>query len=188
MVEKLEITEVFPCFIDPKHIRFTIQADNKLEDIIPVLYKESPIGKRSYISESNTLTINKFDRSITFFPSGKISVTNTKDEEAAKEILVEIKKIINNAYEDFLKNGKPSINEIEATKKLSWVELYRYLPQKNCKQCGYPMCSSFAISVLQGNVMLSKCELLHEPKYASRLRKLKEKFGSEVLSSLGWRD
>ncbi|MHA1283073.1 MAG: (Fe-S)-binding protein [Promethearchaeota archaeon] len=125
------------------------------------------------------------NRNVTLFASGKIGVTNTPDVNAAKEFLKKLKKIINKAYSDLLKYGPPKQEQINTVKKNSWMELFQFLPKKNCGKCGYPLCSSFAVSVFQGDSKLSECELLMDPKYASNLKNLIEKFGRMFLASLG---
>jgi ArsR family metal-binding transcriptional regulator len=123
---------------------------------------------------------------ITFFPSGKIAVTNTKNEGEAKEILERIKGIINEAYADYLKFGKPSKEEIEAAEKVSWMDIYAYLPKTNCGKCGYQICSAFAASLLQGETKLSNCTPLKEPKHLESLKTLEKNYGKRVLCALGW--
>jgi len=128
------------------------------------------------------------NRNVTLLSSGKIFVTNTRDLNEAYIILDAIKKIINEAYSDYLKYGKPSHEEITMIKKLTWKDIYEFLPKTNCGRCGYPICSSFAVSVLLGESTLSKCEPLKDPKYAANVKKLREKFGLILISCLGWND
>lgn len=187
LVKNFEIKEISPCYTTPGYIRFIAQADNEIGDAIPWVFLNLPIGKTNYILKKNTLTFRLLNRNVTLFPSGKIGVTNTKDREEMHEITKAIKKIINEAYTDFLRNGKANLKEIEAIKKISWMELYKFLPHTNCGKCGFPICSSFAVSVLQGDSSLSQCELLKEAKYSSNIKKLKEKYGQLLISSLGWK-
>ena len=186
LVNEFEIKQVLPCFTTLGYIRFIAQADHEIGEAIPVVFLRFPPGKTTYIEEENTLTLRMFNRMITFFPSGKITVTNTKDAEEAKEILEKIKGIINEAYADYLKFGKPSKGEIEAAEKVSWMDIYAYLPKTNCGKCGYQVCSAFAVSLLQGEVKLSNCTPLKELAYLSNLKKLEQKLGKFLLYTLGW--
>jgi len=181
----IKIKEVLACYTTPGYIRFIAQADNRLDDVIPVIFVKTPPGKATYIEKDNTITIRMFNRNVSLFASGKIGVTNTPDLEAAKKFLDSLKDLINNAYSDFLIYGKPNQKQIDEIKKNSWLELYHLLPKTNCGECGLPLCSSFAVSVFQGDSKLSDCVLLKDPKYASNLKKLIEKFGRSFLSSLG---
>ncbi|MHA1273591.1 MAG: (Fe-S)-binding protein [Promethearchaeota archaeon] len=186
LVRNFEIKEILPCLTTPGYIRFVAQADNRLDDVIPIIFIQTPPGKANYIQKDNTLTLRMFNRNVTLFASGKIGVTNTPDVNAAKDFLYNtLKPLINNAYKDFLKHGPPSKDQIKAIKKSSWMELYKYLPGENCGECGYPICSSFAVAVFQGDAKLSQCKLLREPKYNSKLQNLIDKFGRMFLASLG---
>lgn len=186
LVSNFEIKQVLPCFTTPGYIRFIAQADREIGDVIPIIFLKFPPGKSTYIREENTLTLRAFNRMITFHPSGKVAVTNTRDEEEAKEILEEIRKIINDAYKDYLKNGKPKESDIEAAEKLSWTDIYAYLPKTNCGKCGYQVCSAFAASLIQGETKLSKCMPLKEPVNSNNLKALKQTLGAYLLQALGW--
>jgi ArsR family metal-binding transcriptional regulator len=186
LVKAFKIEQVLPCFTTPGYIRFIAQADHEISQVIPIIFLKFPPGKTTYIEEENTLTLRAFNRMITFHPSGKITVTNTRDEEEAKEILEKIKEIINEAYNDYLKHGKPNKNDIKTAEKISWTDIYTYLPKTNCGKCGYQICSAFATSVIQGEATLSKCTPLKETNNTNNLNMLKQKFGTYLLQALGW--
>ncbi len=60
------------------------------------------------------------------------------------------------------------------------MELYKFLPQTNCKKCGKPTCMSFALELLQGKVKISDCTpLIEETKYKEKYEALKEILGDE---------
>ncbi len=40
---------------------------------------------------------------------------------------------------------------------LSGLEIYKLLPQTNCKECGFPTCLAFAMKLAQKGTELSKC-------------------------------
>ncbi len=186
LVSSFEIKEVLPCITTPGYIRFRAQADSKIGEVIPIIFLKYPPGKASYDESKNSLTLHIFNRLITLHPSGEVAVTNTKDREEANEMLEKIKKIINEAYEDYLKYGKPRKEEIEAARTISWMKIYNLLPKINCGKCGFEVCSAFAVSVLQGNAKLSQCEPLKDPKYTKNLEELKKELGPFLLRTLGW--
>ena len=59
------------------------------------------------------------------------------------------------------------------------MELYKFLPKTNCKECGKPTCMAFALDLLQGKVNVDDCTPLLEPKYKKQYDTLKEILGSE---------
>ena len=184
LVRSFEIKEVLSCFTTPGYIRFTAQADKEIGEVIPIIFLSYPPGKANYSPEENSLTLHIYNRHITLFADGKVGVTNTPDIEGAKEILKVIGGIINGAYKKYLKYGKPSREEIEKARSLSWMDIYNCLPKINCGECECQVCSSFAVSVLQGKVKLSKCTLLSDPKYKANLEELKRKMGRRLFEAL----
>ncbi|MFX1314813.1 MAG: (Fe-S)-binding protein [Promethearchaeota archaeon] len=59
------------------------------------------------------------------------------------------------------------------------MELYKYLPKTNCKECGKPTCMAFALDLLQGKVKVDDCTPLLETKYKTQYEALKELLGAE---------
>jgi len=188
LVNSFEVKEILPCFTTPGYIRFVAQADHELGEVIPIIFLRYPPGKTTYTGKENTLTLRLFNRMITLFPSGKIGVTNTKDVNEAHEVLQKIKEIINEAYSEYIKFGKPNPGDIEAARKISWIDLYNCLPQTNCGECGYQTCSALALSVLQGEAKLSQCTPMREPKYLMNLEKLRKTLGPFLLRALCWKE
>ena len=186
LVKKFEIKEVLPCFTTPGYIRFTAEADQKFDEVIPIIFLKFPPGKANYSASENKLTLRIWNRLVTFHPSGEVAVTNTKDRKEAEEVLEKLRNIINEAYEDYLRYGQPSQQDINVAKKISWTDIYDSLPKINCGRCGFQVCSTFALTVLQGKAKLAQCTPLKEPKYSSNLKEIKEKLGAFLLHALGW--
>ena len=40
---------------------------------------------------------------------------------------------------------------------LSGIEIFKFLPKTNCKECGVPTCLAFAMALAQGKAELSAC-------------------------------
>jgi len=60
------------------------------------------------------------------------------------------------------------------------MELYKFLPQTNCKKCDKPTCMAFALELLQGKVKISDCTpLIDETKYKEKYDALKDLLGGE---------
>lgn len=45
---------------------------------------------------------------------------------------------------------------------LNGMQIYKLLPQKNCKECGFPTCLAFAMKLAQGNVEAEKCPYMSD--------------------------
>ena len=59
--------------------------------------------------------------------------------------------------------------------KLSPINVVKYLPATNCKECGEETCMAFAVKLIDHQVKLEDCKpLFKEAKYAKKLAKLIE--------------
>jgi ArsR family metal-binding transcriptional regulator len=54
-------------------------------------------------------------------------------------------------------------------KRLVAMELYQFLPQTNCKQCGVPSCFAFASKLTVGEAVVEACTpLFDDDQYAEK--------------------
>jgi len=52
------------------------------------------------------------------------------------------------------------------------LDIYKYLPQTNCEECGEPNCMSFAAKLAEDRTLAEKCTpLFRDPKYNEKLEK-----------------
>ena len=42
---------------------------------------------------------------------------------------------------------------------LTGIQIYKLLPQTNCKECGFPTCLAFAINLASGKAELDACRM-----------------------------
>ncbi|MFO7585098.1 MAG: (Fe-S)-binding protein [Anaerolineales bacterium] len=49
---------------------------------------------------------------------------------------------------------------------LSGIQIYKLLPQTNCKECGFPTCLAFAMKLAAKQVELSTCPYVTEENKA----------------------
>ncbi|MCM8803481.1 MAG: acetyl-CoA decarbonylase/synthase complex subunit gamma, partial [Candidatus Omnitrophica bacterium] len=42
------------------------------------------------------------------------------------------------------------------------LDIFKYLPKTNCKECGFPTCLAFAMQVAIGKAELGKCPYVSE--------------------------
>ena len=60
------------------------------------------------------------------------------------------------------------------------IEIYKYLPQTNCKKCDKSTCMVFALELLKGNVIIEDCiPLVANSKYNKNYIELKGILGPE---------
>ncbi len=69
-------------------------------------------------------------------------------------------------------------------KESSPLNLYKFLPQTNCGECGEPTCMAFAAGLIARERTIDECKPLFDPKkqkkYAKKLANLKETIAPEV--------
>ncbi len=59
------------------------------------------------------------------------------------------------------------------------IDIYRYLPKTNCRQCGYATCLVFAAELRQRKCLLEQCPLLSQPKNATQSGAISKLFAEE---------
>ncbi len=56
--------------------------------------------------------------------------------------------------------------------KLNVVEILKYLPRTNCKECGEMTCMAFAARLVKKDISLEACPPLYTPEYESNRKAL----------------
>jgi ArsR family metal-binding transcriptional regulator len=158
-VEITEIRKLMPCIVDPSRLRIIANMIPPLGETLKIL---EPIFPRSrYLDRTRSLIIEKEEIIITVYGSGKVSIGMIQNESEAREVLEELRVVINEA----IKRGVvPASREKIRTELL---DIYKYLPQTNCGKCSEQDCYNFAIKLMAGEATLEGCKLLKQPKYAT---------------------
>lgn len=76
--------------------------------------------------------------------------------EFARNILCGTQKLEDCPYRSTEKKDIPDIEQLNI-ENLKGLDLYKFSPKKNCKECGSPTCMCFCIKVAQGAVEVDKC-------------------------------
>ncbi|BDC36066.1 (Fe-S)-binding protein [Candidatus Methanoliparum sp. LAM-1] len=66
------------------------------------------------------------------------------------------------------------ISYVAKNNKLSPMEIYKLLPQTNCKECGEETCMAFAFKLLNKGTTLDKCTPLYEEEYKEERKELEK--------------
>ena len=188
IVKKVTIQEMRPCIVAENMIRVLMQLDSEIGEVIPVLITKYPPGKVNYIENKKILTLNIYKRLVTLYPSGKISMNKTIDKEDALEVVTEIMKVINEAYNEI--NSGDVANYDELREKLSNIgplSLYNCLPKTDCEKCGEKTCMAFAIKLLSGDIELDKCTPLTDDLHNEDVLCLKDLLGTQIMQTMGWK-
>jgi ArsR family metal-binding transcriptional regulator len=126
------------------------------EDISEVLpYLNTVLKGLQYDHDEKFLTVKRKGHVITFW-SQRIAVTKIEDEKEAREVIEELKEIVNETYAN-RDHIKPTYNSRQIPRPL---DIFKLLPGKNCKECGEPTCMAFALKLVNDEVNLNQCPLL----------------------------
>jgi ArsR family metal-binding transcriptional regulator len=109
------------------------------------------------------------------FRSHEINLGMVADPQKASKMAEDAVEFVNGVWAD-RDNITPSLKE---RKKPPAFEIYKLLPGKNCKECGYATCIAFAADLRAGAVALDKCPLLLEPEYSDTREKIIKLFSMD---------
>jgi ArsR family metal-binding transcriptional regulator len=188
LVREVNIKKIKPCIVAQGMVRVLIQLDSTLDEVIPSLMSRYPPGKVSYVKNKNILTLSLYDRLITIYPSGKVSMNKTVDEKDALKVITEIMKDINLAYADSIDGKGPDNQKIqEKLSKIGPLDIYNCLPRTGCGDCGEATCTAFAIKLISGDTTLERCTPLLQPENSDSVQCLEKLLGNQLMITMGWK-
>ncbi|RLI35650.1 hypothetical protein DRO53_00665 [Candidatus Bathyarchaeota archaeon] len=175
-----KIERILPCIADSSKIRFIAQLNANVEDLLPILYLH--LKRSNYLEALDALTFTTDkEEMITIYGNGKVCAGKVKDENRAKEILLELIDLLSKAYDYLSRHGSPPAEMFEARRKLNPNIVYSYLPKLNCGKCGEKSCFTFAIKLISGEKKLSECKPLVEEEKYRKNREFLEKLFNPLL-------
>lgn len=186
LVQEVTIKKIKPCVVAEGKVRVLMQLDAKLDNVIPDLVSKYPPGKVNYVKNKNILTLTIFQRLITLYPSGKVSMNKTLDAADALEVMKSIMKDLNQTYIALQKSGTTDHGDLnKKLAKLGPLNVYNCLPQTNCQECGEATCMGFAFKLLAGECTLDMCIPLADVKNEDKIKCLEELLGSQLMITMG---
>lgn len=156
-VEIVEVKQLLPCIADSTKFRTIANMAPPLGSVLKVLEPLFPRGR--YSDRIGALITQKGEVITTIYGTGKVTMTMIKNEGEAKEMLENLRGTINEAIAKGVAPAPREKVRVEA------MEIYKYLPRTDCRDCGEQSCYTFAIKLMAGEVSLDKCAPLKEAKY-----------------------
>lgn len=161
-----------PCVADPTKIRIIAHLSGDLTEVFPFLNAE--MREASYNVHGPTFTFMDSYRMISAYPR-RIAVAKANEIVDAWRTLEALRV---RANEVWARRG-----EIEPCYELRErppaLEILKRLPRTNCRACGEPTCTAFAVKVWSGAAAVSECA----PVFSGDHRELKDAL-LEVCSGL----
>lgn len=141
---------------------------NLSEDISEALpYLASLIKVCTYDDETKTLTFRHEGKDVALYPR-QIAVTKLSDREEAKQVLAELKDLINTTYEN-RHNIQPCYKK---SRELKYLDVFKLLPGTNCGECGQQTCLAFAARLVQQETNIAQCSPLFSGQFEEKRGKL----------------
>lgn len=117
-----------------------------------------------YSPAANQMTLRFESHAVALKPH-EITISNLPDRDTAT---VEMEKVVA-AINRIWMNRENLTPLLGARKRLVAMEIYRYLPQTNCKLCGQATCFAFASKITVGEADARACTpLFEEAEYAEK--------------------
>jgi ArsR family metal-binding transcriptional regulator len=189
LVKEVSIKNIRPCIATEGKVRVLMQLDAPLEEVISSLVPMYPPGKVNYVEKKKILTLSMYDRLISLYPSGKVTMNKTLDKEDAVEIITDVMKTINQAYDNLESSNISESTEKRDIPNISQIgpmDIYNCLPQTDCVECGEKTCLAFSFKLLSGDKALNECLPLQEPWHQAQVQCLENLLGRQMMNTLGW--
>jgi ArsR family metal-binding transcriptional regulator len=168
LIEKYDLQILTPpC--EPGAERFTAKA-RLIVDIREVFpYLNATLRGAVYMPDAPALLWKKAGHNVAFHPY-EIAVSNAANREGAQKELDGLIALVNRTWERRAEI-EPSY---ETRRRPAPMEVFKLLPQTNCKQCGQPTCFTFALKLVVSQQKLGDCPPLFKPEHADKLAALQE--------------
>jgi ArsR family metal-binding transcriptional regulator len=159
-IESITITHILPCVV-PGKIRFHADLSVDISPLMP--YLNRLMKGAIYTQKTLTLTFKKEGGLITLYPR-KVAGGQIENIELAHRILNWLKGLVNECYEN-----KDKIEPLyERQVQLLPLDVYKFLPQTNCKKCAEETCLAFAVKLIVESKSVMLCPDLFTPTYAEK--------------------
>jgi len=153
--------------------RYGLQIDlaNDISAVFPYI---NAVVNDGYYDHGNHILIWRETDQVYALNFKEVRVGRIEDPLKAIHIANEIIAKINTVWLD-RHNITPRFSERRLP---TVIDLLKYLPKTNCRQCGYITCLAYAAELRTSQARLEDCLPLSEPKYTENDRKLRS-----ILSS-----
>lgn len=138
------------CMPGSTSLHCVADLNEDISEAIP--YINATIGGYGYVREPASVSFKMYGKLLTVH-ARQICVNALKDEEEAENILKWLMKEINEAW----KNRDSIEPKYEDPPKPTMVQILKYLPKTNCRECGLPTCTVFATRVASGLKNADNC-------------------------------
>ena len=173
LIEDYEIQLVDPgCAPDAARWGGQANIPDDISDVFPYL---NTVLENAWYDHRNKVLIWKEEGQTYAFRPHEIRVAQIHEPSQARQILGRIIDRVNQVWQE-----RDKITPRFAERKLPAIlEIFKLLPQTNCRQCGYITCMAFAADLRQGMTSLEQCLPLSQPEHAENRKGLSDLISSD---------
>jgi ArsR family metal-binding transcriptional regulator len=165
LLNSYKISRVLPCLADPEKIRVIAEISDEIHEVFP--YLNATLKGCIYNHPALTLTIKKDGKLFTLHAQ-HITLAKIEDEKEAEEILIWLRNLINETYEN---RDKIEPNYSKGA-ELKALDIFKLLPGISCKKCGEMTCLAFAVKLVGRDIEITRCDPLFSEKYQEKRKVL----------------
>jgi len=168
LLNEYQLRIVLPeCNFSAETVNAIVTLSNDITEMLP--YLNTVLKGLHYIDKNKILTVKRGGHLITFRPK-EIAITKLEDEKEARAVMEELKKIINDTYQ----NRSKIEPDYTMSKELKSSDILKLLPGTNCKECGERTCFAFSFKLIRHEIEISKCKPLFSREYQEKREDLLE--------------
>lgn len=157
-----------PCLADKKKLRMVAHISGNLAEIFP--YVNSVLKNVVYNSQADYLLYSEVYRRINLY-SQKITIAKFDDIYDGWRLLESVRQLVNDTW-----IKRDTIEpKYESRREPSVLEIFKLLPQTNCRECGYPTCLAFAAKLQAGEEEFTACKPVFEGEFVHLQQDLLER-------------
>lgn len=158
MIFNAMIEKILPCIADSTKIRVVVSIDKDFSELFPYL---KAILKKGFLLKNPPSYSYKKDGKCYSIYKDSILMTKLKDEEEVWRELSYISTLI----EKVLNEKEMITPDFTTGKRVSVMDIYKYLPKTNCKTCGEASCFAFATKLSNEEKNIMECTELFQEKH-----------------------
>ena len=152
-LDAIALARTLPCLADPGKIIVIGKPSRPLDDVIP--FMATLPGVIAFNPDQCTLTFRRQPGFISL-QGHEVCITQVRDLEEGLGLLAALTNSINAVWErraQLVGAGTPRHSP-------GPLDIWRLLPQTNCRECGEQTCMAFAAGLLQHKRLVTECPVL----------------------------
>lgn len=170
-LKDINITFMEPCIAEADKIRLKADFSDDISEVMP--YLNAVLTNAAYSREGSLITFMKESRLLVLYPTN-MTMAKARNMTDALQMFDWLKELINETWE---KHDEITPN-FEKKKRPAVMDIYKLLPQTNCRECGDATCFAFAAKLLQGAQDIENCKLLSLKEYTDQLTMIRAMIGA----------